>query len=79
MSDRPLYNAAHQACILASMVEAIDVLHHQSDGPEDCTISKRARNSLGPIIDLVIAQAWALNADLERADQGAPSWATAEK
>ena len=68
MTDRPLYNAAHQACLLASLVEAIDVLHHQSDGPENCQISKRARNALGPIINVVIEKAWALNADLELAE-----------
>lgn len=68
MPDRTLYNFAHQACILASMVEAIDVLHNAADGPADCPLAKRARNSLGPMIDTVIAEAWKLNADLERAD-----------
>ena len=71
MSDRTLYNFAHQACILASMAEAIDVLHHNADGPDDCPIAKRARNSLGPVIEAVIAEAWKLNADLERADMAA--------
>ena len=68
MSDRQLYNFAHQACILASLAEALDVLHHAGDGADDCPITKRACNSMGPLIEAVIAQAWALNADLERAD-----------
>lgn len=66
MSGRQICDFAHQATILASLAEALDVLNHEAGGPPDCPIAKRARNSLGPVIDVVIEAAWKLVADLER-------------
>lgn len=66
-SDRPLSALAHQACKLASLIEALDVLEHESSGPEDCPIATRARNSMGIVIEACIEKAWALNEAIEAA------------
>jgi len=68
MTDRTLSELAHASCTLASMIAGLGALHHAADGPEDCPLAKRARNSLPPMIDATIEKAWALNDQIERAD-----------
>ncbi|MDO9638117.1 MAG: hypothetical protein Q7J44_06220 [Pseudotabrizicola sp.] len=65
------YDLEHEACMLASMIEGLSVLHDQADGPEGCTIAKRARNSLAPTFDMVIQKAWALTTAIENAEDAA--------
>jgi len=67
-----LSDLAHEACILEALAEGLSVIQEQSTGPHDCPLSKRARNSLSPAIDVVIDRARALTLridDLESATQ----------
>ena len=69
MAEKTLQQLGHDSCILASMVEGLDALHHTADGHEHCPLAKRARNSLPPIIDACIAKAWELNDAIERLER----------
>lgn len=68
MSARSLSDLAHDACKLAAMLEGLDVLISEADGISDNPTAKMARNSLPPLIETLIQRAWALNADIERAE-----------
>lgn len=68
MSARALSEMAYEACKLAALLEGIEVLVDASKGPEEDQIAKYARNSLPPMMEILIARAWALNDDLERAE-----------
>lgn len=63
-----LRDLAHESCRLSAMIEGLDVLSEQATGPEDCPLSKRARNALQPTLEAVIKAAWALTDRIERAD-----------
>lgn len=68
MSARSLSDLAHASCMLAALIEGLDALHHAGDGSENCPLAKRARNAMPVVLDLAIEKAWALNAEIERAD-----------
>ena len=63
-----LSKIAHETCVLATMIEGLDALHHAGDGSQDCPLAKRARNGLPSMIEATIAKAWAVNDMVERAE-----------
>lgn len=67
----PMRDLAHDACMLSAMVEGLSVLQSEADGPADCIIAKRARNSIGPLMDMVIERAWGLTRAIEEVDNPA--------
>lgn len=58
---------ARDACLLASVIEALDALREQADGPDDCMIVRRARNGMGAVCETAINAALQLAARIEDA------------
>lgn len=69
MTAKTLYELSHESCMLAGMIEGIDVLVSAADGHHDCPDAKRARNALPPMIEATLQRAITLNEDIERADR----------
>ncbi|TXH26486.1 MAG: hypothetical protein E6Q99_04570 [Elusimicrobia bacterium] len=68
MTDKDLTELAHDACMLASMLEGIYLLQDQATTPDSTRSSKRATNSLPPMMEATINRAWELCYAIEEAD-----------
>lgn len=73
MSDfpkNPMRDLAHEACMLASMIEGLAVLESEAGKTPDAHLhEKRASNGLTALFDVVIEKAWALTTAIEEADK----------
>jgi len=65
---KTLSDLSHEAIMLASAFEGLEVIVEQMDGSGDDPTAKRARNGAAPILEMLIKAAWALQLDIERAD-----------
>ena len=62
ITDKQASDLADELCDLASMIEGLHVLHDEAKGGcRDSEYTKRASNAFVPILDAVIAKAWALH------------------
>ena len=68
MTEKDLTELAHDACMLAAMLEGIFVLQDQAITSDSSATSKRAANSLPPMMEATINRAWELCYAIEEAD-----------
>lgn len=62
-----LSDLTHEACMLASLIEGLDVLNDASSVSytSECITERRAANAMRPMIEAAIKSAWELSLRIE--------------